>query len=40
MEKNMEHEMETGGILGFKELKLGYYIGEPYYLLYIPIMVT
>ena len=23
-----------------KELKLGYYIGKPYYLLYIPIMVT
>ena len=23
-----------------KDLKLSYYIGEPYYLLYIPIMVT
>ena len=23
-----------------KELKLSYYIGKPYYLLYIPIMVT
>ena len=28
MEKKMENEMETGGILGFKELKLSYYIGE------------
>ena len=24
----MENEMETGGIWGFKELKLSYYIGE------------
>ena len=28
MEKKMENEMETGGIQGFKELKLSYYIGE------------
>ena len=28
MQKNMENEMETGGIWGFKELKLSYYIGE------------
>ena len=28
MEKNMENEMETGGIQGSKELKLSYYIGE------------
>ena len=28
MEKKMENEMETGGIWGFKELKLSYYIGE------------
>ena len=28
MEKNMENKMETGGILGSKELKLIYYIGE------------
>ena len=28
MEKKMENEMETGGIWGFKELKLCYYIGE------------
>ena len=28
MEKNMENEMETGGILGFKGLKLSYSIGE------------
>ena len=28
MEKNTENEMETGGILGFKGLSLGYYIGE------------
>ena len=26
MEKNMENEMETGGI--YKELELSYYIGE------------
>ena len=26
MEKNMENEMETGGIYGFKELKLSYYM--------------
>ena len=28
MEKNMENDMETGGILGFREFKLSYYIGE------------
>ena len=28
MEKKMENEMETGGIEGFKELKLSYYNGE------------
>ena len=28
MDKKMENEMETGGILGFSELKLSYYIGE------------
>ena len=28
MEKKMENEMETGGIEGFKEPKLSYYIGE------------
>ena len=28
MQKNMEKEMETGGILGLKELRLSYYIGE------------
>ena len=28
MDKKMENEMETGGILGFKELKLSYSIGE------------
>ena len=28
MEKKMENEMETGGIWGFKEQKLSYYIGE------------
>ena len=27
MEKKMENEMETGGIKGFKELNLSYYIG-------------
>ena len=28
MEKEMEHETETGGIQGFKELKLSYhYVG-------------
>ena len=27
MEKKMENEMETGGISGFKELELSYYIG-------------
>ena len=28
MEKKMENEMETGGSLGFKGFKLGYYIEE------------
>ena len=28
MEKTSEHEMESGGILGSKELSLSYYIGE------------
>ena len=28
MEKKMENEMETGGNIGIKELKLSYYIGE------------
>ena len=28
MEKKMEHEVETGGILGLKELNFWYYIGE------------
>ena len=28
MERKMENEMEAGGILGFKEVKLSYYIGE------------
>ena len=28
MEKKMENEMETGGNIGIKELKLCYYIGE------------
>ena len=41
----MDNEMEAGGLQRFKELKLSYYIGKPYYLLYIyiyyiPIMVT
>ena len=27
MEKKMENEMETGGIQGFKELKLSYHNG-------------
>ena len=27
MERNMENEMETGGIQGFKELKLSYHNG-------------
>ena len=30
MEKKMENEMETGGILGFKELTLSYYNGESF----------
>ena len=30
MEKKMENEMEAGGIQGFKELRLSYYIGEVY----------
>ena len=31
MEKNIEHEMDTGGIQGFKELNFRYYIGgKPY----------
>ena len=28
MEKKMENEMETGGVYGFKELRLSYSIGE------------
>ena len=28
MEERMEHEMEAGGIQGFKQLSLSYYIGE------------
>ena len=28
MEKKMEHEMETGGRKGFKELSLSEYFGE------------
>ena len=40
----MEKKMETGGIWGFKELNLSYYIGETllfYYIyIYTPIMVT
>ena len=28
MEKKMENEMETGGNIGVKELKLSYYIRE------------
>ena len=28
MEKKIENEMEAGGIWGFKEHKLNYYIGE------------
>ena len=28
MDKKMENEMETGGILGFKELNLSCHIGE------------
>ena len=40
MEKKLENEKETGGNLKLKELKLSYYIGKPYHLLYIPIMVT
>ena len=28
MEKKMENEMEAGGIEGFKERKLSFYIGE------------
>ena len=35
MEKKMEHEMETGGIWGFKGLKLSYYIGETPIIYYI-----
>ena len=35
MEKRMENDMETGGIQGFKEVNLSYYI-----LCTIPIMVT
>ena len=41
MEKNMEHETETGVIYGFKEPSLSYYIGQTiFFLLYVPIMVT
>ena len=40
MEKKMENEMETGGIPGFKELKLSYYIGGTLlFFPYIPIRV-
>ena len=39
-EKKKEYEVNTGVIEGFKELSLSYYIEEPLYLLYIPIMVT
>ena len=28
MENNMEHEMETEGVLGFMELNLSHYSGE------------
>ena len=35
----MENDMETGGIQGFKEVNLSYYIGETL-LCTIPIMVT
>ena len=35
MEKKMENEMETGGIEGFKELRLSYYIGETLFFYYI-----
>ena len=28
MEKNMENVIESGGLLGFKELSLSYYMGE------------
>ena len=42
MEKKMESEMETGGIYGFKELSLSFYIGESllitiYIYIYVPL---
>ena len=37
MEKNMEIEMGTGAIWGFKELTLSWYIGETISLLYCHI---
>ena len=41
MEKKMENEMEAGGIQGFKELELSYYIGESLlFTIYTHIMVT
>ena len=40
MEKNMENEMETGGIFAFKELSLSRCIGGNPIIYYILIMVT
>ena len=40
MEKNMENEMETGGIFAFKELSLSRCIGGNPIIHYILIMVT
>ena len=38
MEETLENDLNTGGIL--KEFNLSYYIGEPYHLLYIPIVLV
>ena len=40
MDKNMENQIITEGISGFQELDLSYILGKPYYVPYIPIMVT
>ena len=42
MEKNMEHEMETEVIWGFKECNLSYYKREiiSYSLVYVPSILT
>ena len=36
----LEKILPTHNWVAVKELKFSYYIGEPYYFLYIPIMVT